>query len=65
MRQDEKLSYLIVKATLTYQLFLLATNAATIDVTINMIKSMKIGARFVTLAATIMALKAQIIELKD
>ena len=65
MRQDEKLSYLIIGAIPIYQSFLLATNAATINTVIEVMKSMKTDAKLVTPTITTIVFEAQIIELKD
>ena len=58
IRNDEKLSYLIAGASAMYQPFLLASGAATVDATIDVMKSMKTGASLIIPAATTMALKA-------
>src|ERR1044071_1548468 len=65
MRNDEKLSYLIAGAAAMYQPFLLASGAVTIDAAVDVMKSIEIGASLITLAATTMALEAQISELKN
>src|ERR1044071_215990 len=65
MRNDEKLFYLIAGASAVYQPFLLASGAATIDQAVDVMKNMETGASLITPAATIMALEAQISELKD
>src|ERR1044072_8142756 len=65
MRNDEKLSYLIAGASAMYQPFLLASGAATIDVAVDVMKSMETSASLITPAATTMALEVQISELKD
>src|ERR1044072_3135232 len=65
MRNDEKLSYLIVGASAMYQPFLLASGAANIDQAIEVMKSMETGASLITPAATTIVLDAQIYKLKD
>ena len=65
MRNNEKLLYLIGRVLAVYQPFLLIINIATLDVTIEIMKSIETGARLVISVTTTMTLKAQITELKN
>ena len=65
MRNDEKLSYLIVKVSVLYQTFLLTIRIITIDITIDVMKSIETSASLITSTVMTIVFEAQISELKD